>query len=229
MTPSFTKFALTTHITTSVGWLGAVAGFLVLSIAGVASHDSEVVRGVYISMNLIGLYVIVPLSLAALLTGLVQSLGTHWGLFRHYWVLTKFLLTIGATWLLLLHQFATVARAARRVSAAAPGVFPEVGELAVQLLGDAGLALLALLAITTLSVYKPWGRTRYGIRKQRELLPTTAELPLPSAVLALPDSVNEERAPSLPLGLKVFIIATGLVVLMFGVMHHSGQGFHHVH
>ncbi len=66
-------------------------------------------------MNLIGLYIIVPLSVAALLTGLIQSLGTQWRLFRHWLVLIKFLLTIGATGLLMLHQFAAVERAARLV------------------------------------------------------------------------------------------------------------------
>ncbi len=65
-------------------------------------------------MNLIGLYIIVPLSVAALLTGLIQSLGIQWGLFRHGGLM-KFLLTIGATSLLMLHQFTAVERAARPV------------------------------------------------------------------------------------------------------------------
>lgn len=55
MTHRLSKFVLTTHITTSVGWLGAVAAFLVLSINGLTSHNAEVVRGAYHSMNLIGL------------------------------------------------------------------------------------------------------------------------------------------------------------------------------
>jgi|SRR6516164_3240462 len=80
MTARLSKFMLTAHII-----FGAVAAFLVLSIAGRTSHDAEVVRSRYVAMNLIGVSVIVPLSLAALLTGLVQSLGTHWGLFRQYW------------------------------------------------------------------------------------------------------------------------------------------------
>src|SRR5687767_14207840 len=95
------------------GWLGAVAAFLVLSIAGLTSRDAAIVRGSYLSMNLIGQFIIVPLSLAALISGLVQSLGTPCGLFRHYSVLVKFALTIGATFLLILHQFTAVARAAR--------------------------------------------------------------------------------------------------------------------
>ena len=145
MTPRLRKLALTAHITFSVGWLGAVAGFLVLSIAGLTSQNAEVVRGAYLAMNLIGLFIIVPMSLAAFATGLIQALGTEWGLLRHYWVLVKFILTILATIALLLHQFTAVAGAARRVSEAAPGTFPDVGRLGTQLVSDAGLALLVLL------------------------------------------------------------------------------------
>jgi len=229
MAPQLSKFVLTMHITTSVGWLGAVAAFLVLSIAGVTSHDAEVVRGAYLSMNLIGLYMIVPLSFAALLTGVVQSLATHWGLFRHYWVLMKFLLTIGATALLLMHQFSAVAKAARHSSDAAPGVLPEVGQLGTQLLGDASFGLLALLAITTLSVYKPWGRTPYGERKQQELRQASAEFPFTCATAVLREPVNGAAGRSFPVGLKIFISATVVLVLMFAVVHHSGHSFHHLH
>ena len=82
MTPTLRKLNLTAHVVFSVGWVGSVAGFLTLSIAGLMSRDAETVRSAYIAMNLIGQFVIVPLSLAALLTGIIQSLGTEWGLFR---------------------------------------------------------------------------------------------------------------------------------------------------
>jgi hypothetical protein len=115
-------------------------------------------------MNLIGQFVIVPLSVVALLTGIVQSLGTEWGLFRHYWLLMKFLLTLAATFLLLLHQYTAVTRASKLVSAVRAGTMPSAGSTGVQLTGDAGLGLLVLLIITILSFYKPWGLTRYGRR-----------------------------------------------------------------
>src|SRR5258708_36094970 len=96
MPSTLRKLNLTAHVTSSVGWLGAVGSFLVLCIAALTSHDPKFVLSAYLAMNLLGQFIIVPLSLAALLTGLVQSLGTEWGLFRHYWVLVKFILTIGA-------------------------------------------------------------------------------------------------------------------------------------
>jgi hypothetical protein len=100
LTPRLRKFALTVHVTSSVGVLGAIAAFLVLAVTGL-TQDAQTVRAMYLSMLLIAQFVIVPLAFASLLTGLVQSLGTPWGLFRHYWVLVKLLLTVFATMVLL--------------------------------------------------------------------------------------------------------------------------------
>ena len=210
MTPGVRKFALTAHVGSSVGWLGAVAAFLVLSIAGLTSEQADTVRGAYVAMNLIGQFMIVPLSLAALLTGLIQAFGTHWGLFRHYWVLTKFALTIVATTLLLLHQFTAVAGAARRVSDASAGTLPNIGGLGTQLVFDAGAAVLVLLVTTTLSVYKPWGRTPYGRRKEEQ------------AALAAQTTIMS-RQP-LPIGLKIFLGIIGLIVATIVIVHLAGGG-----
>jgi len=165
MTPRVRKLVLTAHITCSVGWLGAVAGFLALSIAGMTSEEPQQVRAVYLAMELTTWYVIVPLSLASLLTGIVQALGSPWGLFRHYWVLIKFLMTLLATLILLLHTqpISLVADVATERALSAG----DLGSLRVQLVVDAGAALLALLVTVTLSVYKPRGMTGYGRRRQR--------------------------------------------------------------
>ena len=79
MTPHLRRLAFTAHITLSIGWLGAVAGFLALSVAGLTSRDAEVVRAAYLAMDMIGRFVIVPMSLAALATGLLPSLGHRMG------------------------------------------------------------------------------------------------------------------------------------------------------
>jgi hypothetical protein len=157
---------LTTHITTSVGWLGAVAGFLALAVAGLVSQDSPMVRGAYLAMEMISWFVIMPLCLASLLTGVVQSLGTTWGLFRHWWVLIKLVITLLATLLLLLHMqpISYMADAAATTATFSA----DLDQVRYQLVADAGIALLALLVATTLSVYKPRGVTPYGWRRLRE-------------------------------------------------------------
>jgi hypothetical protein len=228
MTSSLRKFVLTTHVTFSVGWIGAVAAFLALSIAGLTSRDAEVVRGTYLAMNLICLYIIVPLSLAALVTGLIQSLGTQWGLFRHYWVLVKFLLTILCITVLLFHQFTAVAKAAKLVSGTAAGTLPraELGEVGFVLVRASGLGILVLLVVMTLSVYKPWGLTRYGRRQYQpprssRTLPVT---PGPNPEKDAPDVDNETTSDRPSLGLKIALGVIGVIVVVFAVLHLTGGG-----
>src|ERR687887_2132476 len=112
MTSSLRKFVLAVHLTFSVGWIGAVVAYLALGVSAVTSQDAQTVRAAWIAMELTGWFVIVPLALAALVTGLVMSLGTPWGLFRHYWVLITLALTILCTVVLLLHMPTVSATAA---------------------------------------------------------------------------------------------------------------------
>ncbi|NJP35799.1 hypothetical protein [Micromonospora thermarum] len=166
MTPRLRKFALTAHVTFSVGWLGAVAVFLALAVAGLASRDAQSVQASYLAGKLITWSVIVPLSLASLLTGLIQSLGTTWGLFRHYWVVVKLLLNVFATAVLFVHTQPIDHMARVAVQATLSG--GDLGRMRIQLVVAAAAGLLVLLVTTALSVYKPRGVTRYGWRKQHE-------------------------------------------------------------
>jgi hypothetical protein len=163
MTPRLRKLALTAHVSSSVGWLGAVAGFLALAIAGGTSPDAEIVRGTYVAMELAGWYVIVPFCIAALVTGLVMSLGTPWGLFRHYWVLVKFLITVIAA--LILVGFTQTLGSLGELAANPALSLDELRNLNQSPAIHSGGGLLALLVTTILAVYKPWGMTRYGRRK----------------------------------------------------------------
>ena len=164
--PGLRKLVLTAHVACSVGWLGAVAGFLALAVAGLTSQDRRTVAAVYPAMELLTLYVIVPLSLASLLTGLIQSLGTAWGLFRHYWVLVKLLLVCVAT-VVLLFQLGPIGYLADAAQGAASPI-EDLRELRLSMALHAAGGLLVLLMTTILSVYKPRGLTRYGQRKQHE-------------------------------------------------------------
>lgn len=166
MSPGLRKAALIAHVVSSVGWLGAVGAFAVLAIIGLRSTNADEVRSAYVASDLVTRYMIVPLCFAALLTGLLQSLGTAWGLVRHYWVIAKLVLTVAATALLLLHTapIEHVAGAAITRALAAG----DLRDVRVQLVGDALGALVTLLTATALSVYKPRGVTVYGWRKQQE-------------------------------------------------------------
>lgn len=157
MAPGLRKLALAVHLTASVGWVGAVIAYLGLGVTAVNAPDDPTVRSAWIAMEAVGWYVIVPLAVAALLTGLVMALGTRWGLFRHYWVIISLILTTIAVVVLLVHMpdvsaTADVARSASGSELAALG-----GDLA-----HPGIGLVVLLVVHVLNIYKPRGLTRYG-------------------------------------------------------------------
>lgn len=167
MTPSLRKVALIAHVTASVGWIGAVVAYLALVIAAMTSPDAQILRAAWTAMELTGWFAIVPLSFVSLLTGLVMSLGTKWGLFRHYWVVFSLALTLFATVVLLQHMQTVSFNA----TVAAEMDSADVGGLRGALGGElfhAGVGLLVLLVIQVLNVYKPRGLTPYGWRKQHE-------------------------------------------------------------
>ena len=163
MTPRVRKFALIAHVASSVGWLGAVGAFLALALVGLTSQDAQTVRGAYLVMEPAAWFILVPLAFASLLTGLLQALGTAWGLFRHYWIVFKLLINVVATAVLLLYMetfsfMAGVAADPRADLGVVRNASPVLHAVA---------ALLLLLVATTLAVYKPRGRTRFGRRTQR--------------------------------------------------------------
>ena len=219
MTPQIRKLMLTTHVICTVGWMGAIAAFLALAATGLNSRDSQMVSSAYLAMKLVGWKVIVPLGVASLLTGLVQSLGTSWGLFRHYWVLVKLLLTVVATVLLLLHM-ALVNRLADR---------PKLSDVAhlqsqrIHITADAAAAVLLLIVTTALSIYKPRGLTQYGSRKQRE------EYRVAGAESA--GSLEMEETSTPPLWVKIFGVAALVVLVLFRaiLVHVAGGEGHHFH
>lgn len=164
MAPPFRKLVLTMHVVASLGWLGAVATFLALAVIGLTSGDEQLVRASYLVMGALAWWVILPLCLASLTTGVVQSLGTPWGLFRHYWVVMKLVINVVSTLILLVHM-----RPIDYIAgvAAAPSFVPgDHLQVRVQMAVASGLAVAALLLATILSVYKPRGLTPYGARRR---------------------------------------------------------------
>ena len=163
MAPGLRRLALTLHVLCSVGWIGAAAAYLALGIAASTSNRTDTIRGAWTAMEITGWYVIVPLGITSLLTGLLMSLGTRWGLFRHYWVVIALILTSLSLAVLLFHMPTVTAMA-------------DLGRTAddstvAQLGGDTvhpALGIGVLVVVAVLNIYKPRGLTRYGQAKQSQ-------------------------------------------------------------
>ncbi|MFF8845013.1 hypothetical protein ACF08N_20225 [Streptomyces sp. NPDC015127] len=61
-------------------------------------------RSVYVALEPVGWFAVVPLCLASPLTGVTCALGTTWGLARYYWVVVKLMITVLAPLALLVHM-----------------------------------------------------------------------------------------------------------------------------
>ncbi|HET7768449.1 MAG TPA: DUF2269 domain-containing protein [Chloroflexota bacterium] len=175
LSPGWRKLTLTVHLTASVGWIGAVVAYLALGVSAVTAPDDETLRAAWIAMEVTGWYAIVPLAIGSLVTGVVISLGTPWGLFRHYWVIISLGLTSLCLVVLLAHMPGVSATAAALRSGGAAPAAPraesaEQGRHGGARAGDLfhpSAGLVILLAVAALNVYKPRGLTPYGWRKQQ--------------------------------------------------------------
>jgi len=149
---------LVTHVVVSVGWLGLTLGVLALGIAGATAGSAEAAAGAYRSMNVLGDWLLIPVSLLSLISGVVLSLGTPWGLARYRWVYVKF-------WLTLVTTAATAFALRARIDAAMADVAAgrAVGA-ATDLIVAPSVSLGVYAFLTAISVVKPWGLTARGRR-----------------------------------------------------------------
>jgi hypothetical protein len=167
---------------------------------GLLGND-QVVRACYISMEVVAWFIIVPFCFASLLTGLIQALGTHSGLFKHWWILVKLVLTLIATLILMLHMqpISYLADVATEKVIASD----DLRTLRVRIIADAAAAILVLVAITTVSVYKPWGKVQFGV--------------------SLP---GFKATTKKPMG-KYLVIGFAIAVIIFIMLHVMKGGMHH--
>jgi hypothetical protein len=156
--------ALAVHLAVSVGWVGAVAAYLSLDLVAATSDDPAFLRAAYIGMGTIAGSVIVPLAMVTVLTGLLLSLGTTWGLIRHWWVTISLVLTVIATVVLVIEAGVIGAYAA--IAADPATTTSELRSLGNTLVHSIGGGVV-LLTVLVLNVYKPRGMTPYGWRKQQ--------------------------------------------------------------
>ncbi len=212
--PALRKFTFTTHVATSVGWIGAVLVFLALAAIGLSSQDEQTVRGAYLVMSPAAWLVLVPLAHAALVSGIALSLGTPWGLIRHYWVALKLVITAFSTVILLIYM-----NTFRQMAGLAADPVVELGLVRnPSPLLHAILALVLLLTATVLAIYKPFGMTPYGARQQMRARPGA-----PGLVSAPRQAIAARK----PRRWEYLLWIVGLAILALIIVSHLlGSGAH---
>ena len=213
--PALRRLTFTTHVTSSIGWVGAVLVFLALAVIGLTSQDERTVRGAYLVMAPAAWFVLVPLAHTALFSGIALSLGTPWGLFRHYWVVFKLGITLFSTVILMIYMGTF-----RQMAGVAADPVVELGLVRnPSPVVHAVLALALLLIATWLAVYKPFGMTEYGKRTNAPSQPATTTAVRQTAVPA--------AATSRPTVMSIVAQALLAVMLVVVLLHLTGTSFGH--
>jgi hypothetical protein len=217
LAPGLRRFTFTTHVTASVGWVGAVLVFMALAAIALSSPDERTVRGAYLVMAPAAWFILVPLAHASLISGILLSLGTPWGLIQHYWVVLKLGITVFCTVILMIYMGTF-----RQMAGVAADPVVELGLVRnPSPLVHAILALILLLLAIWLAVYKPFGMTPYGVRKldQRQRFAT------PTAIG--PAAVPSIAASRMPRWIYVVGIIAVVMMLLIVFLHLTGTRFQH--
>ncbi|GHF55933.1 hypothetical protein GCM10018790_37320 [Kitasatospora xanthocidica] len=169
--PGVRKPLVVLHVVASVSWLALMLCLLTLAVTALTTADADRLRAAYRAMGMLGDALVLPLSLLTFLSGVALGLGTSWGLFRYYWVSTKFWLTLAA---MAASVFALTARLhdAVRVADVHPsGPIPvaELGFVRYNTVIVPAVALSLYLFNVALSVYKPWGRRGTATARRRRI------------------------------------------------------------
>ena len=158
LSPGQRKALVAAHIVFSVGLLGLSAAQFVLATVAALTSDVTMAHAAYRSIGIFRLGVVQPIAVATLVTGIILSLGTKWGLFQHTWIVVKLVLTVAAVLNGMLNLGPAVQRVIALTANASAASPPDLGTTALVAMAVPGVNVLMLGAATVISVYKPWGR-----------------------------------------------------------------------
>ena len=91
------------HVSFACLWVGGAVTINLMNFIMTAS-DGMQLYGIILSMKFVDDFVIIPGAIGSLLTGLIYSLFTNWGWFKHNWIIVKWIINLtgvifGTFWL----------------------------------------------------------------------------------------------------------------------------------
>ncbi|WP_240338474.1 hypothetical protein [Peribacillus alkalitolerans] len=146
------KWWLTAHILFSAIWLGVTVTFLILSISVLTTDDHGTVKAYYTSMLQLEQTAGRASIIGTVITGMVLSIFTKWGLFKFNWIIFKEILTLICMALGFIFIYFWTLNGIQ-VSGE-----PAFISNHFQLMAGIVLQIILLVTIFIVSVFKPWGQ-----------------------------------------------------------------------
>lgn len=153
------RWLLTLHLLFAAIMFGVAVGFLILSITAANTNDEGVLKACYTGMHVLAVTSVRASTIGTLVTGILLSVLTQWGLFKFYWIIVKEGLTLLSIVLGPVGMYFWTLKAVTLTSAEGLGALQDPafvvnsGRLWIGII----LQILSLVAMFAISVFKPWG------------------------------------------------------------------------
>ena len=156
------KWIIGIHIFSAGTWVGAALCMMLVQFLSRSPDDGGALYGFNMAVKLIDDFIIIPAAMGTLITGLLISLLTNWGFFKHAWVGFKWVVTVGAIifgtfWLGPWVNGMTALADSLRLAALTNEAYLHA-RLMNTVFGSMQASILA--ATIFVSVFRPWGKKR---------------------------------------------------------------------
>lgn len=155
LSQTWRKLVLTVHVAASVSVLGADLVLLTLGSASIGGADPMTI---YPAARLVGVWLLTPLALLALGTGLLLGALTPWGLFTYWWVAIKLAIVLLLTGAVLFVLVPALGATADAVTGPTPR--PLAAGERLPLVVAPAVASMMLAVALVLAIFKPGWRLR---------------------------------------------------------------------
>ncbi len=164
------------HVACGVGWMGADVVLAILMLTGWFSATGRPSRRRTPRPGWSSRSAVPVLAGGMLVTGVLLGIGTKYGLVQWWWVFVKLVIGVVLTVLVFVLLVPGAAASRRGSTGTADQVREQVGRPGRHLVFPPLVSFVALAFALVVSVFKPWGRTRWGRarveRQQREKVTT---------------------------------------------------------
>jgi hypothetical protein len=154
------RWLLSAHIIFTIAWLGTAFGFIVLGITAVNASDDATLKAAYLMMETLHDTLLWSSALGVLVTGILLSVLTQWGLFRFYWIIVKEFFTVICMGLGMFGLKGWTASVVALTNAEGLGALHNPQYILDHRLLFLGIVFetIALSSMVIISVFKPWGQ-----------------------------------------------------------------------
>lgn len=152
---------LISHLLFTAMWIGGGCTQIVMIVLIHLTSSGEFLYAAHSFMHIFDLALIIPGALGVVITGIVLSVRTHWGLTKYYWILSKegigmILIVSGGVLNIWVQDAITITRTERLDALHNPAYLHD----RLMLLFFGAGQLILLITVVFISVKKPWGKRK---------------------------------------------------------------------